>query len=90
MCGVTREAAAAERARWLAELSATWNEALQLLFELDLSGVSHADAGDLYHRIQTARFEVHALQSSRIISPRGKPHPKRIDFPLWQPMSGSR
>jgi len=58
---VPSEVAAANRARWLTDLSEALCEAQQLLFRLDLSGSSRSAAADLYQMIEAARLEVRSL-----------------------------
>jgi hypothetical protein len=85
MCGVPTEQPAAERARWLAELSAALSEAEQVLrgFHQELNlGI---EARELYWRIEAARLEVQSLQLSRSLNGRKEMHPEWIELPPWQP-----
>ena len=87
MCSVPADVPVADRARWLAELSYALNEAARILFELDVSASRPLDLGDLYTRIEAARFQVQTLQLSRSLNPRPEESPKRIKFEPWQPNS---
>jgi hypothetical protein len=75
---------AAERARWLAELSDALNEAHDLVRVLDLRADQRADALELYLRIESARFEVQALRLSRSLQPRRDFSPEWTELPPWQ------
>ena len=65
VCSVPTEIAAAERARWLAELSCALRDAQRLLFELDLETAVAPDAGELFQAIEAAQIEIRSLQLSR-------------------------
>ena len=84
MCSVRREVPAAERARWLAELSQALTEAHQLLIGMDLPRERDSEARELYLRIEAARLEVQSLRLSRSLKPREANYPKRIDFAPWE------
>jgi hypothetical protein len=73
---------ASDRARWLADLSQALRDAQQLLFELDLS-TCRAEAGELFHRIEAAQFEVRQLQVIRSADPRGAKDPKWTNVTPW-------
>lgn len=76
VCSVPTEVAAANRARWLAELSEALCEAQQLLFRLDLTGSSRSTSAELYQMIEAARLEVRSLSVSRSIKAHDENHPK--------------
>lgn len=76
--------AAAERARWLAQLAQAVEQAQRLACSLGVSKVSTAEVEDLYRRLEAVRIEVEALR-------RGSPQ-REID-PFWSgllPWSGRR
>jgi hypothetical protein len=68
---------AAERARWLAELSEALDEARHLLINLDLQVEQRAEAHDLFLRIEALKFEVQSLRLSRSLNPRAQTDPNR-------------
>lgn len=80
VCSVPTELPAAERARWLAELSEALDRAHQALVQLRLPIESRAEAIDLFHRIEAAKLEVQSLRLSRSLNPRNEPDPSRTDF----------
>jgi hypothetical protein len=84
VCSVPTEVPAAERARWLAELSEALNAARRLIAEMALAGDRGAEAQELYLRIEAARLEVQSLRLSRSLNPREENEPKRIDFAPWE------
>lgn len=57
------ESLAAERKRWLAELTEAIDEAQQLAWRISSDG-SHPEAMDLYVRLELARGEVESLRRS--------------------------
>ena len=65
MCSVPTDHPAAEKARWLAEISAALEAARDALLSLDLSIQDQKTAGDLYLSIEAAQFEVRSLRLSR-------------------------
>jgi hypothetical protein len=74
--GVPESFPAAERAKWLAELSDKLGEARHLVTNLDLSGEQHDVAQELDLRIQAALREVHALRLGRSPQQRDKLNPE--------------
>lgn len=74
---------AAERAKWLAEVSEALDAAHDLIVRLDFSA-DEACALDLHLRIETARMEVRSLRLSRSLHSRPKFHAERINLGLWQ------
>ena len=83
VCGVPTEVPAAERARWLAELSEALTEANRLLASMD-PGARHPELRELFLRIEAARLEIQSLRLSRSLNPREEDSPKRIELPPWQ------
>jgi len=63
MDGVTRNSPGVARARWLAELAVTIDEALLSAWKLGRAGVRPAEAFDVYCQLQAARDEVENLRS---------------------------
>jgi hypothetical protein len=56
---------AAQRARWLAELSDALEEAQELIWRLGMTGVGNVDAIDLSARLEAARAQVRSLRLGR-------------------------
>lgn len=75
---------AAERARWLAELSEALRDAQELLRRLEITERQWAAAYDLYLRIEATRLEVQSLSLSRTLQPRTEPGSKWSDPAPWQ------
>lgn len=80
--------AAAERARWLAELSDTLDEAQRLLHDMGVGTTESPLAMELYLRIEGARFAVQALRlrPNGILS--GQSAPKWTEASPWQKRDG--
>jgi hypothetical protein len=76
------EVPAAARARWLAELAETLDEAQRLLARLDLSGHQQASSVELFLRIEAARHEIESLRVSR--QSRAHSDPERTNPLPWQ------
>lgn len=89
MVRVPTEVTAAQRARWLAELSHALEEAQRLIWRLSEEGVSAADTLDLAARLETARAEVRSLRLGRTTQESSELNPKWIDQALWD-RAGSR
>ena len=89
VCSVPAEVPAAERARWLAEVSEALNEAHRLLMGLTVTGDRRAEAQELYLRIEAARLEVQSLRLSRSLHPREENGPERINSRPWEVRSAS-
>jgi hypothetical protein len=83
MGSVPSEEPAAERARWLAELSEALNAAHQLLIGLDIRDDRRLELRQLYLRIEAARLEVQALRLSRSLGARLENGPVRIESLPW-------
>ena len=84
MCSVPTEVPAAERARWLAELSEALDEAQRLLAGLDRGGGPEVHVRELHLRIEAARLEISSLRLSRSLNPRKGNDPERIELAPWQ------
>lgn len=83
MFSVPTEVPAADRARWLAEVSQALDEARALLHALSINEGQYELASDLNARIETARFEVHSLRLSRSFQSRDEKDPKWTRFAPW-------
>lgn len=83
--GVPAQIPAADRARWLAELSEVLNEAHEVMLHTDFSEQQRAAANELYLRIEAARLEVQSLRLSRSLNPRPEPVPEWMQSAPWQP-----
>ena len=83
MTQVPKDLSAAERARWLAELSDALDEADRLAFSLGLAHVHSAQAVELLIRLAAARAQVQALQLGRPDDLAGDSDPKWSNPPLW-------
>lgn len=83
MCKMTAPEQAAERARWLANVSQALNDAHRLLFALDERSVDRATLIDLHERIEAARLQVQSLRLSRSFAPRPQTGPEWIGFMPW-------
>lgn len=77
--------AAAERARWLAELSGALNSARDLLHELHGETKPGIEVQELYVRIEAARLEVQSLRLSRTFTGRTENAPEWTELSLWRP-----
>src|SRR5439155_12175539 len=78
------EVPAAERSRWLAELSESLDAAHKLVRALEVTGDQRAQALELYLRIEAARLEVQSLRLSRSLQPRQDTGPEWIESPPWR------
>jgi hypothetical protein len=74
---------AAERARWLAELSEALDEAQRLLLRLGVSGADSRQAMALYLRIEGARLAAQSLRLRRSIGPSEVFYPEWTDPRPW-------
>ena len=83
MFSVPTDVPAAERARWLAEVSEALDAARDLIVQLEFAADAQS-ALDLHLRIETARMEVRSLRLSRSLQSRPTLDPERIDLGLWQ------
>jgi hypothetical protein len=75
---------AAERARWLAELSETLGEAQRLLLRIGVSGADNRQAMELYSRIEGARLAIQSLRLRRSAGSRNVSDPKWTDPLPWE------
>jgi hypothetical protein len=89
VCSVPTEVPAAERARWLAQLSDVLNQAHRLLSQLELWGEQQFVARELYLRIEAARLEVQSLQLSRSLQPRRQPAREWTGLQPWEAASNA-
>jgi hypothetical protein len=80
---VSSEKSASNRARWLAELDDTLNDARLLAKELgaDEGGL---EAVELYARIEAVRIEVHMMRLRRSYGRREEFDPKWSEDFLWK------
>lgn len=76
--------AAAQRARWLAELSEALDAALRLLMGLGVTATDHRHAIELYLRIERARQAVQSLRMRRGSGPGELSDPKWTGSVPWQ------
>jgi hypothetical protein len=79
---------AAQRTRWLVDLSEALEEARSLVTDLEIGEDRHGFARDLYLRIEAARFEVKSLLLSRSLNlpPDANPGAPDADSgrpPIW-------
>lgn len=89
MRSVPTQVPAAERARWLEELSDALNAAHQLMISLDLGREQQSEARELYLRIGAARFEVQSLRLSRSLHPRDEKGPEWTENLPWERRFGT-
>jgi len=82
VCSTPVEVPAAARARWLAEVAETLEQAERLVNRLKFSGEHAASVGELELRIQVAKGEVASLRTSR--PSRTEPGPTWTNFPPWE------
>lgn len=75
---------AAERARWLAELSAALDEAELLLQRMGVSATDNPLAAELSLRIEGARFAIETLRLGRSGDWSEVSHPKRSQKLPWR------
>jgi hypothetical protein len=68
---VPMEYAAAERARWLAELASTLDQAHEVLMQLAVAPEKRVAMIDLHVRIEAARLEIRTLRLSRSLQSQG-------------------
>ena len=80
----SREDAAADRARWLAEVAAALDRARALIIDLGAGTKPNAEEVELYLRIEAARLEVQALRLSRTVRAPEQMSPNRSKQ-LWRP-----
>jgi hypothetical protein len=79
------DVSAAERARWLAELSEALEQAEQLVWSLsDRPGLA-PELRELYGRLDAARAEVQSLRFKRATASRANNRPFWIELAPWSP-----
>jgi hypothetical protein len=78
-----KDLSAAERSRWLAELSAALEEADQLAARLGLARMHSREAMELLMRLAAARAQAQALRLGRPDDRSGDTGPKWSNPPLW-------
>ena len=83
MCGGPTDMSAAERARWLVELTDALNRAHDVLIGLNLRGEQQLEARELFLRIEAARFEVQSLRLSRSLNGRHDKSPQWTRISAW-------
>ena len=83
MCGVPEELRAAERARWLADISAALEEAQRLLVALQNDLAPHVEMRELHARIGAAQVEVQSLRVSRSVAGIRYKGPDWTELPPW-------
>ena len=83
MVRVPTDLAAAERLRWLDELSGALQEAQELLWRLGAGKPGSTDALDLFARIETAAAEVRSLSLARLRSASGESAPEWTSQQVW-------
>jgi hypothetical protein len=83
VCSVPSEVPAADRARWLAEVSIALDEAQLALKKLSLVEDDYDLARGLHVSIEAARLEVQSLRLSRSIKPREQIDPERTEPLSW-------
>jgi hypothetical protein len=88
MVQVPGEGSAIQRARWLAELSKTLDEARRVVKQLGAADGQLA-AVELYTRIEAIRLEIEALRLGRRYATREEFDPKWIRSPPWERRSGN-
>jgi len=76
------EVPAAARARWLAEVAETLEQAERLINRLKVGGQHAGAVSDLELRVRVAKGEVEALRANR--PTRSEPDPKWIGIPPWE------
>ena len=84
MRSVPSDEPAAERARWLAELSDVLNDAHELLIHLSFQVNRLPEVRELNLRIDAARMEVQSLRLSRSATPRDEIGPEWIESLPWK------
>jgi hypothetical protein len=79
---------AAQRARWLAELSDALDEARRLVKRLGAAD-GRLEAVELYTRIETIRLEIEAIRLGRRYASREELDPEWIGLPPWESRCGN-
>ena len=84
MCSVPSNELAAERARWLAELSDALDDAYRLLCNSSLWAERLPQTRELCFRIEAARLEAQSLRRSRSLTRRKENGPEWIESLPWR------
>ena len=90
MVRVPTKVSAAERARWLGELSDALDRAQALIWGLGGSVMRDADTLDLAARVEAARAEVRSLRLARLAEPGAEDHPEWTKQTLWNQSEADR
>ena len=85
-----KEFTAAERARWLAELSQALDEAQKLASTLGLHHSDSPEAAELWARLAAAKVQVKGLRLGRADDPFGDQSPKWTNHAIWPESTNSR
>jgi hypothetical protein len=85
---VPGEDLAAQRARWLAELSEALDEARRLMKRLG-AAEGQMEIVELYARIEAIRLEIEAIRLGRRYAASNELDPKWIGFIPWQMRCGN-
>lgn len=88
MVQVPGEEPAAQRARWLAELSEALDEARRLIKRLG-AAEGQLESVELYARIEAVRLEIEAIRLGRRYASREEADPKWITFLAAQSRYGN-
>ena len=80
---------AAQRARWLAELSEALDEARRLVKQLGAAD-GQLQAVELYTRIEAIRLEIEAIRLGRRYASREEIDPEWFGLPPWERRKSSR
>lgn len=79
MYNLPAEVPAAARAKWLAEVAETLEQAQGLLNRLKIGGLDPAKAAEVTVRIEAAKHEVQSLRAR----PRAENEPRWTNLPPW-------
>jgi len=79
------DVSAAERARWLAELSEALEQTERLIWSLSDRPGASPEFRELYGRVDAARAEVQSLRFKRSAGPRPNIQPFWTEFAPWSP-----
>ena len=85
MTRVPIDVSAAERARWLAELSEALEQTERLIWSLSDRPGASPEFRELYGRVDAARAEVQSLRFKRSAGPRPNIQPFWTEFAPWSP-----
>ena len=85
MTRVPIDVSAAERARWLAELSEALEQAERLIWSMSDRPGTTPELKELYGRVDAARAEIQSLRFKRSAGPRPNVQPFWTEFAPWSP-----